>query len=168
MQRKTSIFFIVAAAGTALFLWFGGGSGDKGLGPVPDLALSDYDGNKVNISDLKGKVAVVNAWAVWCPFCKDELPDLARLQEEFPDDIIVVAIDRAEPLAKAKGFTDEIGVTDKMMFLLDPKDSFYASIGGFAMPETIFVDRKGIIQIHKRGPMEYEEMREKVHSLLTQ
>lgn len=122
-------------------------------------SLVDYSGNKVSLEKFKGKPLVINSWAVWCPFCREELADFAELQKEFGDEIIVIAIDRQEPLAKAKGFTDGLGITSDMLFLLDPSDSFYKSIGGFSMPETIFVDSTGKIVVHKRGPMELDEMR---------
>lgn len=136
------------------------------LGSVPALTLRDYEGNEVRLGDFKGKVAVLNSWAVWCPFCRDELPDFGRLQEEFGDKIAVVSIDRQESLEKAKGFTDSLGISDKIIFLLDPSDSFYRSIGGFSMPETIFVDPDGNIRIHKRGPMDFNEMKEKVLAVI--
>jgi len=133
---------------------------------MPSFSLQDYDGNIVSSERLGGEVLVVNSWAVWCPFCKNELPDFAKLQEEFGDAISVIAIDRAESLELAKEFTDGIEVTDKMMFLLDPKDSFYRSIGGFSMPETIFVDEDRNIRLHKRGPMDFDEMKKHVEDII--
>lgn len=124
------------------------------------ITLLDYEKNEVQFSDFDGRPLVINSWAVWCPFCKKELADFAALQEEFSNEITVIAIDRQESLKKARGYTDEIGITEKMLFLLDPTDSFYKSIGGFSMPETIFVDESGAIIVHKRGPMDLEEMRE--------
>ena len=134
---------------------------------APDFRLKDTKGNEVALSDFDGKIRVVNSWATWCPFCVDELPDFAQLQEEFGDTIVVIAIDRNESLEKTQQFTDELGVTDGMLFLLDPKDSFYQSIGGFSMPETLFIDEDGNIRIHKRGPMRFLEMKEKVESIIT-
>lgn len=139
---------------------------DNEYDKIPDLSFGDYEGNTFNLSDLKGKPHVVNSWAVWCPFCRAELEDFAQLQEEFGDEITVVAIDRQESLEKAKGFTDEIGVTNRMTFLLDSKDAFYKRIGGFSMPETLFADAEGNIIIHKRGPMDLEEMRQKINSVI--
>lgn len=133
---------------------------------VPDLSFVDYEGNIFKLSDFKGKPHVLNSWAVWCPFCRAELEDFAQLQEEFGDEITVVAIDRQESIDKAKGFTDEIGVTERMTFLLDPKDAFYKGIGGFSMPETLFVDAEGNIRIHKRGPMDLDEMRDKINDII--
>lgn len=125
------------------------------LGPI---ALTDYNGNAVSLADFRGTPLILNAWATWCPFCKQELPDFAALQEEFPA-IKVVAIDRQESLRQAKGYTDDINITERMTFLLDPGDDFYRSIGGFSMPETIFVNASGTIAFHKRGPMTLSEMR---------
>ncbi|MBI2673808.1 MAG: TlpA family protein disulfide reductase [Candidatus Zambryskibacteria bacterium] len=131
------------------------------------ISLMGYQGNNVSLSEFRGKPLVINSWAVWCPFCREELPDFAELQKEFGDDITVIAIDRQEPLDKARGYTDELGISNDMLFLLDSSDSFYKSIGGFSMPETIFVNSAGDIVIHKRGPMELEEMREHVNKIIS-
>lgn len=144
----------------------GSGSGTASFDQAPAFSLEDFEGNTVNSTDFEGKLLVVNSWATWCPFCVDELPDFGRLQEAFPEEIVVIAIDRSESLERAKSFTDRLGVTDQMTFLLDPDDSFYRSIGGFSMPETIFVDAEGNIRIHKRGPMEFDEMKERVETIL--
>ena len=133
---------------------------------APNLSLKDYNGTTVTLSNFSGKIVVANAWASWCPFCVNELPDFVALQQEFRDEVVVIAINRRESHATAKGFTDKVGITDDIIFLLDPGDSFYQSIGGFGMPETLFIDGKGNIRIHKRAPMELEEMREKVESIL--
>jgi thiol-disulfide isomerase/thioredoxin len=165
-----SIGAIIIGAGV-LLLAQGGDSGEQettsrgGGEELANLTLKDYEGNSVALADFQGTPLVVNAWAAWCPFCVKELPDFATLQKEFPD-IVVIAIDRAESLDTAKSYTDDLGVTDDLVFLLDPSDSFYKSIGGFSMPETVFVDREGIIQDHKRGPMDVEEMKQRLESIL--
>jgi len=130
------------------------------------LSLVDYRGNAVSLEEFRGRPLVLNSWAVWCPFCRKELPDFAKLQKEFGDQVVVIAIDRQEPLEKAKSYTDELGISEDMLFLLDRPDSFYKSIGGFSMPETIFVNGDGEIVVHKRGPMELDEMREHVNKIL--
>ncbi|MAF59560.1 MAG: TlpA disulfide reductase family protein [Candidatus Pacebacteria bacterium] len=140
----------------------------ENLDKAPEFSFEDYEGNTVASAYSDKKLTVVNSWTTWCPFCVDELPDLALLQEEFPDDISVIAIDRAESLSKAKKFSDDLGVTDRMTFLLDPGDSFYQSIGGFSMPETLFVGSNGEILLHKRGPLTFEQAKKIVEDLLTQ
>jgi thiol-disulfide isomerase/thioredoxin len=142
--------------------------GEENLLRLYSIVFSDYNGNTVSLENFSGKPLVVNSWAVWCPFCVKELDDLAQLQEEFQDEIVVVAINREEPLEKAETFTDSINVTDKIQFWLDLEDSFYKAIGGFGMPETLFIDADGEIIIHKRGPMDLNEMREKTLSLISE
>jgi len=161
-----SIIIILVVIVVGGFFLFSNGKDGSQFDKAPDFTLKDYDGNEVSLSDSNGKIRVVNSWAVWCPFCVDELPDFGRLQEEFGDQIVIIAIDRAESRDKTKKFTDELGITDMFILLIDPKDSFYKSIGGFSMPETLFVDEEGNIRIHKRGPMTFEEMKEKVESIL--
>ena len=132
---------------------------------VLDLTLQDYEGNEILLSDFVGKPMILNSWAVWCPFCVKELSAFAEIQNEFGEEILIVAINRAESLDTAKGYTDDLGVTASMLFLLDPSDSFYRAISGFSMPETLFIDVHGVTQVHKRGPMEAKEIREKVQAL---
>lgn len=134
--------------------------------PAPDFSLKNYDGDTVSLRDFAGMPLVINSWAAWCPFCTKELPDFAAVQQEFAGDVVFIAIDRAESLSVAKGYTDDLGVTDDMIFLLDPRDSFYKSIGGFSMPETIFVNQEGNVVFHKRGPMSREEARKRVEDLI--
>jgi thiol-disulfide isomerase/thioredoxin len=133
---------------------------------APDFNLRDYKGKPVTLSDFVGKSLVINSWAAWCPFCVQELPDFAIAQKEFGDKITIIAINRAESLKVAREYTDNLGVTDQLIFLLDPEDSFYRSIGGFSMPETIFVDKNGNIIQHKRGPLNLEEIRERIKNLV--
>lgn len=130
---------------------------------APEFTLKDYQGQEVKLSDFRGKAVIVNAWATWCPFCKEELIDFAALQKEYGDKIAVIAVDRAESLEISKKYSDDLKVTGSLIFLLDQSDSFYQAIGGFSMPETIFVDKNGFIRDHKRGPMKLEEMKRRVN-----
>lgn len=133
---------------------------------APDFSLQDYNGKTIGFSDFAGKPVIVNSWAAWCPFCKKELPDFVAIQKEFGDKVVIIAIDRSESRDVAKKYSDELEVTDDLIFLLDPSDSFYKSIGGFSMPETIFVDKNGNIVDHKRGPMDINEIRQKIIKIL--
>lgn len=139
---------------------------DKEINPVPNFSLKDYKGSTVSLKDFSGKNLIINSWAAWCPFCKQELPDFAEAQREFGDKVVIIAVDRAESPETAKKYSDELGVSNKFVFLFDPDDSFYKSIGGFSMPETIFVNKEGNIVFHKRGPMDINEIREKIKNLI--
>lgn len=139
-----------------------------GITPAPAFSLKDYEGQTRTLEEFKGTPLVINSWAAWCPFCRNELPDFARVQREFAGKVIFIAIDRAESREVAKRYSDELGVTQDLVFLLDPEDSFYRALGGFSMPETIFVDASGNIRFHKRGPLTFDQARERVEWLLKQ
>jgi thiol-disulfide isomerase/thioredoxin len=131
--------------------------------PAKELVLNDVmvntlDGVSVSLQEItNGKPAVINSWATWCPFCTKELGDFAELQKNNPD-VIVIAINRRESNEKNLEYLNETNLADSLLFLLDEDDKFYKSIGGFAIPETIFVNSDGTIETHKRGPMNIDEM----------
>ncbi|MEX0917346.1 MAG: TlpA disulfide reductase family protein [Candidatus Paceibacterota bacterium] len=161
-----AVFFFVSERSPTDFEATSSGTDRSDFDIFAKISLKDYEGNTVSLEEFRGRPLVINSWAVWCPFCREELPTFVELQKEFGDGIIVIAIDRQEPLEKARGYTDGLGISDDMLFLLDSRDGFYKSIGGFSMPETIFVNSDGEIIVHKRGPMELREMREHVEKIL--
>ena len=172
MNSKILIIGIIGIVVLSAIVFFvpKGGDGTPLSGVNVDamfaLSFQDSEGKSVSLADFKGKPLVVNSWAVWCPFCRKELSDFSAAQRELGDTVVIIAIDRAESLATTKKYTDEIGVTDSLVFWLDSKDTFYQAIGGFSMPETIFIDKDGVIQDHKRGPMEKEEIIQRIQAIL--
>ncbi len=127
---------------------------------IPDIVVSDYDGKEIKLSELHRKV-LINVWASWCPFCKDEFQAFEKVKSQVGDAVTIIAINRAESLATAKKYSDELH-TPSIMYVLDAEDSFYGAIGGFSMPETLFVDENGIILDHRRGPMNADEMERRI------
>jgi len=141
-------------------------SPDKKSNTTNNFSLPDYNGTKVSLDDFDGKVRVVNSWATWCPFCVTELPHFVELQEEFDNEIVVIAINRRESLTTARDFTDSLEISEDLIFLLDSNDSFYQSIGGFSMPETLFINADGEITFHKHGFMTLNEMQQHIKDIL--
>ncbi len=131
-----------------------------------NLVLKDYSGKDVSLSDFKGKIIIVTAWASWCPYCKAEIENLSKLDDMYPGKLHIVAVNRAEPLSDAKTFSDTLQVSHDVRFLLDPNDSFFKEMGGFAMPETAFIDQYGHVLFRARGPMSKDEMTQKVKELV--
>lgn len=181
MQTKTTLSILVVTIVVVAGVWFGvqknTGTQENNdnaplrsasfAGQALDIALQDYAGNTIRLGDFDGPL-VINAWAVWCPFCVKELADFATVQKEFGDQVVIIAVDRAETRDATKDFTDGLGITQDMVFLLDPSDSFYRAIGGFSMPETLFVKADGTIHFHKRGPMPVEEIRKRTQEIIQQ
>lgn len=131
-----------------------------------ELVLEDYDGEEVALSDFKRELIVVNTWASWCPYCGEELQNLQRLKDRYGDDVQIIAVNRAEPFEEARRFMEEWGIDrQKVKLLQDADDSFFRSIEGYAMPETIFINTRGEIIHHQRGPMKIDEVIAQIDAL---
>lgn len=130
------------------------------------LVLKDYSGDDVHLYQFRRKVLIAYAWASWCPYCGAELQNLAKEKQKYGDSIDILAINRAEPLQDAKAYTDKLGVESMLTLLLDPSDSFFKMIGGYAMPETVFIDSGGNIIYHQRGPLQLADLDNKIQELL--
>lgn len=133
---------------------------------APNFELPSLTGESESLDDSPETIRIVTLWATWCPFCIDELPDLAVLEEAYRDDIVVFAINRRESRETITSYLSTGDLSETIMFLLDTEDSYYQKIGGFSMPETLFIDRDGVIRIHKRGPLTLAEMKAHVETLL--
>lgn len=129
------------------------------------LAFADYDGAEVLLSSFRREVLVAYTWASWCTYCAAELENLASLKRSYGDDVQIVAINRAESALVARDYTQKLAV-DGLVLLIDTTDSFFKEIGGYAMPETVFIDSRGTVIFHQRGPMRIEEVRRKIEELL--
>lgn len=133
-----------------------------------NLSLVDYNGVVQDTPNFGGVPMVINSWASWCSFCKEELPAFAQVQKEITrDNVLFIAINRRESRDIAKKYSDDLGITNDLVLLLDASDSFYKAIGGFAMPETIFVDKDGSVVFHKRGHMTVEEIRREAYKIIS-
>jgi peroxiredoxin len=133
-----------------------------------DFELSGLDNKKMRLSDLKGKVVVVNFWASWCRECIEELPSLQRLYEaKIKENIAVigVSIDRSEAIARQTA--QKAGITFPV--LLDKNGEIF--IGRYAiigLPTTLIIDKRGIIKEIIKGQFDYSSplMVEKIESIL--
>ncbi|HEC63871.1 MAG TPA: TlpA family protein disulfide reductase [bacterium] len=129
-------------------------------GDLGQLVFKDADGNDAKLADyMDGKTLIIaNSWATWCPFCLQELLDFVDLQKKYGDELVIITINRAETLAQANSYLEDVGVAGELIHLQDSKDSFYKGINGIAMPETLFFDKDGKMVKQQRGVMSLEKM----------
>lgn len=118
--------------------------------PAPDIELEDLDGNTVSLAKLKGKVVVIDFWAVWCGPCQDSVPFFQQLEDKYgPEGLKVVGLhvnDRVPPVDKVKQYLDKMNVHyTNALSTTDVDDAFKI----YAMPTTYMIDRSGILaKIH--------------------
>ncbi len=136
--------------------------------PAPDFILADRDGNPINLSDLRGKVVILNFWASWCQPCRDEMPDLQTLADEYADrGLVVLGINNTyiDDKNDALAFLDELKITFPNVFDEDG-DVSVMSYSIYGLPTSIWIDPAGTVQWIKIGPMSPDEMTGTAEQLL--
>ncbi len=138
----------------------------KMIEPESHASYTDLLGNIVSIRDFKGKPLIVNSWASWMPFSQSELVLLGDILKAYNGKISVLAINRMEQKGTIQGYLATYAIPSEIQILIDPTDHFYKTIGGYAMPETIFYNKEGEITFHKRGVLTEDELRTHVEALI--
>jgi thiol-disulfide isomerase/thioredoxin len=121
--------------------------------PAPDYVFRAADGADARFDQFRGKVVVVNLWAMWCAPCRAEMPTLARLASTYAArGVVVVPINvdvTAENLTKAPTFLAD---NAPLTFYSDPKFELpFRFVGKGGMPQTILLDRKGRVRAALTG-----------------
>jgi peroxiredoxin len=106
-----------------------------------DFTLEALKGPKVQLSELRGKVVLVNFWATWCPPCRKEMPDLDALNKHFGKQGFVVLSITQEDAAKVAPFISEMGYKSTVLF--DPEGKVAESFHVDGIPKNFVFDREG-------------------------
>ena len=147
--------FIITTPNDAMLAKNGLNIGDK----APNFTLKDLNGNKVELSDFKGKFVMINFWTTWCPPCKKEMLDIETFSKEKQNDWVVLAVNvDGGNEAGVRQFVQERKLTFPV--LMDKKDMVANQYHILSIPTTYFLNREGDI-IHKHFTMlTLKEMRE--------
>lgn len=168
-------FILVAVVGVGFFLFYTqyvaiAGSpeqelerlfGDMGVLKMPhatrplEIQLKDITGNRVSLSDFRGKIVFLNFWATWCPTCVVEMPAMEKLHRRFKDqNFAMIAVNLQESEAQVKSFFEKF----KLSFtaLLDSSGEVASGLAVSALPTTFVLDKKGRILGMALGPREWD------------
>ncbi|AKU91549.1 Thiol:disulfide interchange protein [Vulgatibacter incomptus] len=118
---------------------------DDARSPAPDFTLRTLSGDRVKLSDYRGKVVLLSFWATWCGPCKQELPVLQALLDKHGKDglaVLAVNIDDPKTAAEVRRF-----VADRKLSMPVPLDSDSKVLGKFnprfAVPFLQVIDTEG-------------------------
>ena len=124
--------------------------------PAPDFEAPRLDGREpVGIADHRGEVVLINFWATWCKPCEDEMPAMQRLNPALrPDgfELLAVSVDKDAPVVAA--FRDRMALS--FPILLDPDEAVSRLYQTAGYPESLLVDREGIVIERYVGPREWD------------
>lgn len=129
--------------------------------PIVDFELEDLQGNKVRLSDFKGKVVFLNFWATWCPSCREEMPYKQEFHENYGDEVILLSVNPSgtetfgagnskQAEKKVREFIEQEGYT--FPILLDRDDAVWSIYRQRGIPANYMIDKEGIVKYLKPGP----------------
>jgi len=122
----------------------------EGLKPAPEFGLESLEGRKIELSELKGKVVVLNFWGTGCAPCKVEIPQLNKLVDEYKDkNVVFLAISSDSPevlrkFLKKRPFSYQI--------MIDKGGKAFKAYNKIeAIPVHFIIDKKGFIRFSRLG-----------------
>ena len=109
---------------------------------IEQAAFTSLEGDTVRVSDFKGKVVMIDLWETWCKPCLASFPTLQKLQEEYPDNFVVLAVTPGftDTRKDAKGFAEEHDYT--FTYLMD-SNNLHKKLGVQGIPYKLYVDAEG-------------------------
>lgn len=144
------------------------------LGEVPikkeaarDFTLELFDGSTLKLSDLRGKVVLVDFWASWCPPCRQEAPGLAKVYRGYQGKPVeFIGVDIWDTREDALKYIAQFGVTYPNG--LDAKGVIAIDYGVTGIPEKYFINKDGVLVRKFIGPMDEARLKQVLDELLAE
>jgi peroxiredoxin len=128
---------VLAIAGSAVALSVGS--------KAPEIDLADRDGKVVKVSELKGKVVLVDFWASWCAPCREELPVLEALHKKYAaQGLVVVGVNGDNDRANMDKFLRRTKLSFRVVH--DSARGVAARYAPTKMPSSYLIDRAGLVR----------------------
>jgi thiol-disulfide isomerase/thioredoxin len=165
---------VLAALGLAAGVYLGVDEAKRGrMVPdgeaVPAFRMDRYAGGTLSLTDLKGKVVMLDFWATWCPPCQEEMPALVKLAKEYEDKgLVFVAASRDDlPLGAAEvdAFVKQ-RLPALAPYVVYAPDEMAVAFQVNALPTLYFLDREGRVVDAQRGMLTEDALRQRVERAL--
>ena len=122
---------------------------------APDFTLKDLSGKDVRLSDLRGKIVILNFWATWCPPCREEIPSMMSLNKAMVGkkfQMLAVSQDEGGKEAIEAYFSKS---SNNLPALIDIDQKIGKMYGLTGVPETFVIDKNGVILKKVVGAMDW-------------
>lgn len=133
--------------------------------PAPAFDLETLDGRRLTLAELRGSPIVLNFWASWCIPCREEAPLLTAADERFRQKgLRIVGVVYQDNSENARLFMDRYG--QSYPGVLDPDGRTAIDYGVFGIPETFFIDARGIVRSRQLGAITAEDLERQIEAIL--
>jgi len=124
--------------------------------PAPPFELEHLDtGESISLEGLGDRVVLINFWATWCKPCEDEMPAMERLYRALrPEGFELLAISVDDATEPVRTFRDRLALT--FPILMDSDQEVAKRYQTYRFPESLLVDRNGIVIERYIGPREWD------------
>jgi cytochrome c biogenesis protein CcmG/thiol:disulfide interchange protein DsbE len=121
---------------------------------APNFELTTFEGQTYRLSELEGKVVVVNFWASWCESCKPEARDLEEAWRMLQDrgDVVFLGVDYVDTEPEAMAYLEQFEITYPNG--PDKRTEISQAFRIKGVPETYVIDREGRIAHRQIGPFQ--------------
>jgi cytochrome c-type biogenesis protein len=133
--------------------------------PAPEVELNTLDGQPFRLSDLRGRVVVLNFWATWCIPCRAEIPELNAMQRELESKgLTIIGASWDDTAEDLKGFQKEIKVDYTVLLNSETVQDKFGGIP--SLPTTFIIDREGRVRAKIIGGRDREGFEKEIKPLL--
>lgn len=111
---------------------------------APLFKLPDLNGNEVSLGQYKGKIVLIDFWATYCEPCRMTMPLLERLQKEYSNDMVLLAVNLGDTIDAVREFIQRNNLNSEI--LLDERGEVGSVYGANQIPIQFLIDKKGIVR----------------------
>jgi thiol-disulfide isomerase/thioredoxin len=137
----------------------------------PAMQMPRYGGGTLVMTELQGKVVMLDFWATWCPPCQEEMPSLVKLAKEYESQgLVFVAASRDDDDVKEELVTQFVNryLPDLAPYVVYANDEMAMAFKVEALPTLYFLDRDGKVTDAVRGMMSEPAIRRRIENALKQ